>query len=401
MRWGNKKGEMSAARKMGAERIALAVLMALALNLAASADEAVSLNVTADKQTLRPGQMITLTISISGTGGSDLAGYQFAVIKPEGFTCVSHKLDPDFKTATGFTSQDFNSDRLVGAGMRLTSGSGYAGSGAVIMEITFSAGASFSGTADFRLTDAVISDFRGNVIPCVTNYVTVAADQGADQSPGQGSYAPAGSSGDTGEKREEDVLPDEEEPLLIGAWANRYSDVAEADWFYEDVQFVSERGLFSGISETSFSPGAPLTRGMMVTVLYRLAGQPDTYEDNNAFSDLTQDWYKSAVTWAAGAGIVNGIGGGRFAPGDDITRQDAAAIIARYIDYADQKIISRRQYVEFIDGPEIAQYAKEAVMALYCGGIIDGRQGGMFAPRGKATRAEAAAILHRLISQVQ
>jgi len=102
------------------------------------------------------------------------------------------------------------------------------------------------------------------------------------------------------------------------------------------------------------------------------------------------------VAWAAANGIVNGIGGGLFAPNANITRQDMATILKRYMDAMGKTIPANRQYITFIDNDDIADYAKGAVETLYCGGIINGKPGNIFDPKGTATRAEVAAMLHRL-----
>ncbi|MDR1617244.1 MAG: S-layer homology domain-containing protein, partial [Syntrophomonadaceae bacterium] len=114
-------------------------------------------------------------------------------------------------------------------------------------------------------------------------------------------------------------------------------------------------------------------------------------------------YYTTAVEWAAANNIVKGYGDGRFGPDDNITREQLAAIIMRYAGYANKQFPVTRQFVTFADDAQIADYAKNAVQALYNGGIISGKPnlspegGNLFDPRGEATRAEVAAMLHRFI----
>ena len=112
-----------------------------------------------------------------------------------------------------------------------------------------------------------------------------------------------------------------------------FTDVREADWFYDDVVYAYENGLFSGTSDTTFSPNASMTRAMLVTVLYRLEGQP-TVSGRSGFSDVKlNSYYEDAVTWAADNGIVNGTGATTFSPNTNVTREQMAAILYRYAQY--------------------------------------------------------------------
>ena len=112
-----------------------------------------------------------------------------------------------------------------------------------------------------------------------------------------------------------------------------FTDVRESDWFYDDVVYAYENGLFSGTSDTTFSPNASMTRAMLVTVLYRLEGQP-TVSGRSGFSDVKlNSYYEDAVTWAADNGIVNGTGATTFSPNANVTREQMAAILYRYAQY--------------------------------------------------------------------
>ena len=181
---------------------------------------------------------------------------------------------------------------------------------------------------------------------------------------------------------------------------NPFADVMEGDWFYDAVMFAYSRGLMIGTSTDPilFSPNTSTSRGMIVTVLYRMAGSPSVSGLANPFGDAAEGaWYTDAVVWAAANGIVNGTGGGRYGPNDNITRQDLAVILARYADYTAVTLPVRREYPGFTDEADMSDYAAEAVERLYRAGVISGRPGNVFDPKGNAARAEFAAMLQRFL----
>jgi hypothetical protein len=183
-----------------------------------------------------------------------------------------------------------------------------------------------------------------------------------------------------------------------GAWSNPFTDVRESDWFYGDVAYVCENGLFAGTSATAFSPNAPMTRGMIVTVLGRLYGADASAYASGGFEDVTAGRYYAPYTeWAKQSGIVSGVGGNKFGPDTEITRQDLAVVVARYADFAGKPIPATLQYAAFADEAGIAEYAKNAVQTLYSGGIVGGKPNNLFDPKGESARAEVAAILHRFV----
>jgi uncharacterized repeat protein (TIGR02543 family) len=184
---------------------------------------------------------------------------------------------------------------------------------------------------------------------------------------------------------------------------NPFTDVKEGDWFYEDVVYAYTHALMNGTSDTAFSPGTPMTRGMLVTVLGRLHGaDASAAAAESAFSDVKAgQYYAPYVAWAKENGLVNGVSAGKFAPDAEITRQDLATLITRYADFAGKQFPVTLQYTAFADEDKIADYARSAVKTLYGGGIVSGKQNNIFDPKGKATRAEVAAVLHRFIEKTQ
>jgi hypothetical protein len=218
----------------------------------------------------------------------------------------------------------------------------------------------------------------------------------------KGNNGPGGGGGGSSVKPPEEET---EEPEGGGSGtasrANPFRDVLESDWFYDDVVYVLANGLMNGTSATEFEPRSHMTRAMLVTVLHRLEGSPAP-GGGGSFDDVASgQWYSDAVAWASEIGVVNGVGGGRFAPNVEISRQDLAVILTRYADAAGKQFPVTLQYVTFADENSIADYAKNAVQTLYTGGIVNGKQDNAFDPRGSATRAEVAAMLHRFIERTK
>ncbi|MDR1193079.1 MAG: S-layer homology domain-containing protein [Peptococcaceae bacterium] len=198
------------------------------------------------------------------------------------------------------------------------------------------------------------------------------------------------------------IILDESVPLgYLAVFENQFADVRAGNWFFDDVGFAYTNGLFAGTGAAAFSPNAPMTRGMLVTVLGRLHGIDTSGLKNGTFSDVdAAAYYAAYVEWAREAGVVSGVGGNNFAPGAPISRQDLAVILHNYMRFADKELPRKREYGGFIDDGDIVAYAREAVSVLYRSGVIGGKPGNLFDPKGPATRAEAAAMLRRFIIAV-
>ena len=172
-------------------------------------------------------------------------------------------------------------------------------------------------------------------------------------------------------------------------------------WAKEHILFTVSRGLFSGTSETTFSPNTTLTRGMFVTALGRLAGiNPADYQ-NRKFTDVKADaYYAPYVNWAASKGIVSGTTSSTFAPDSNITREQMAVIMKNYADKMGYSIPKTLEAVTFADNAQISSWAKDAVKAMQQAGVLSGKENNRFDPQGNATRAEAATVLHRFVEIV-
>ena len=178
-----------------------------------------------------------------------------------------------------------------------------------------------------------------------------------------------------------------------------FTDVSTSYWFYDDVAFVYENGLFSGTDSRSFSPNASMTRAMLVTVLYRLEGEP-TVTGRSSFTDVRSGaYYEKSVIWAAANGIVTGTDSTSFSPDAKVTREQLAAILYRYAQYRKLDTDASAKLNSFTDADSVSAYASEALGWAVSEGLINGASGKLM-PKGDATRAQVAAILHRLVKNV-
>lgn len=175
-----------------------------------------------------------------------------------------------------------------------------------------------------------------------------------------------------------------------------FTDVYDQDWFCTDVVYAAQNGLMRGTSSDKFSPYSTTTRAMIVTVLYRMEGEPDAGE--NSFIDVPEgEYYTDAVAWASENGIVNGYGQGRFGPNDSITREQLAAILYRYSVYKgyDVSVGEDTNILSFDDIAQLSDYAFTSMQWACGAGLIGGMGDGRLAPKGNATRCQIAAVLHR------
>ena len=174
-----------------------------------------------------------------------------------------------------------------------------------------------------------------------------------------------------------------------------FTDVSTYDWFYEYVKYVYDNGIMDGIDVGVFGPGITTTRAMLVTMLYRVAGEPYV-SGTNDFADVAANtWYTDAVTWASKNGIVTGVDVGVFNPNGAITREQLATILYRYAEYVGEDVSARASLSRFTDTGSISAYARDAVSWAVAEGILDGRTATELAPTGECTRAEVATMIAR------
>lgn len=179
-----------------------------------------------------------------------------------------------------------------------------------------------------------------------------------------------------------------------------FVDVAEGAWYYDSVKYVFDNSMMVGTSDTTFSPSATTTRGMIVTILYRLEGEP-TVSGKSSFDDVVSGrWYANAVQWAAENKIVGGYGDGTFGPEDPISREQMAAILYRYAAFKGYDMTKTADLSKFTDSDKISDWAKFALSWANAEGLINGKGNGILDPLGKATRAEVATILRNFCENV-
>lgn len=180
------------------------------------------------------------------------------------------------------------------------------------------------------------------------------------------------------------------EPIILG----QFHDVPENAWYHDAVQYVYENNLMNGTSGTRFSPDDYTSRAMLVTILYRMAGEPDA--GNPIFSDIPGNaYYAEAVAWASARGIVTGVSSNSFAPDDPVTREQMATFLCRYAAYQGINTETTNELTEFVDRDEIGDYAIEAMGWACDQGLIMGKSSTMLEPKDYATRAEVALVLTR------
>ena len=178
-----------------------------------------------------------------------------------------------------------------------------------------------------------------------------------------------------------------------------FTDVDADDWFHDAVTYVYENGMMEGTSDTAFSPSMTTTRGMIVTILWRLEDSPEA-DGQTGFTDVADGaWYADAVNWAAGQDIVEGYNGG-FGPEDIITREQMALILYRYAQYKGYDTSATDALNGFADAGAVSGWAEDAVAWAVGAGLMEGKGGDVLDPAGTATRAEAAAILARFCQNI-
>ena len=182
----------------------------------------------------------------------------------------------------------------------------------------------------------------------------------------------------------------------------KFNDVSANDWFASAVDYVTGKGMMNGTADNTFSPKANTTRGMVVTVLYRLENQPST--SAASFTDVASGaYYANAVAWANANGIVSGYGSGKFGPNDQVTREQLAAILYRYAQYKkyDVSVGEDTNILSYDDAQSISSYAIPAIQWACGAGVVTGKSGSKLDPKGNATRAEVAAMLMRFCENVK
>lgn len=176
-----------------------------------------------------------------------------------------------------------------------------------------------------------------------------------------------------------------------------FTDIA-SHWAKGNIEFVVSRGLFSGTSATTFSPNTSVTRGMFVTVLGRLANADASGYKQSSFIDVKSDaYYTNYIEWASNNSIAKGTGNGQFAPDQSITREQMAVFMQNYAKVKGFTLPKIHGENTFADNANISAYAKDAVKQMQMAGVLSGKSGNLFDPKGTATRAEVSTVLRRFV----
>ena len=187
-------------------------------------------------------------------------------------------------------------------------------------------------------------------------------------------------------------------PKIEGTWKNTYWDVPTYEWFYDYVKYVSYNDYMNGTSSSHFDPNEPMTRAMLVTVLYRMVGSPSVRDLSMPFTDVPDEWFHDAVLWAYDTGVVRGVTETEFAPMNLITREQMVTIFHRYAEYAGYDVSEMASISGFTDAAQVDEYAVDPISWAVAAGIINGVDVdgvSYLQPLGTATRAQAAAIIQR------
>ena len=176
-----------------------------------------------------------------------------------------------------------------------------------------------------------------------------------------------------------------------------FIDVAPNAWYKDAVQYAYDNGLMTGISDTEFAPEATTTRAMIVSILARLENV--TSAESAGFNDVTDEWYATAVNWAASVGVVNGYEDGTFRPNQPITREQLAAILMNYVSYKGEDVSARASLDAYSDAENVSTWATDTMSWAVAEGYITGMTADTLQPQGSATRAQVAAILERFLAQ--
>ena len=184
---------------------------------------------------------------------------------------------------------------------------------------------------------------------------------------------------------------------VVGYNKVSFKDVAADAWYKEAVGFIAARSITNGTGKGSYNPEAKLTRGELLVMLMKTYGIAPNPNPKDNFTDAGDTWYTGYLAAAKRLGISAGVGNNRFAPDQEITRQDLAVFLYRYAQHMGITLPKNNTLSGFADDGDIAAYAAQAVNAMQEAGIISGKPGNMFDPQGQATRAEVSSMLHRYI----
>ena len=225
------------------------------------------------------------------------------------------------------------------------------------------------------------------------------ADIGDTDWQGSSNSSPSKNNNDKDENKEETKKEDTEVQEKPAFTETTFADIKKDDWHYESVKYVYENNLMEGTGN-GFEPESKMTRAMLVTVLYRMAN-PEEKANNYNFADVPEgQWYSDAVAWAAENDIVSGVSENKFAPNEDITREQLALIIYRYAKIQGFDVTETSNLEGFNDAKDVSDWALDAIKWANSVTLVNGTSETTLSPKDTATRAQVAAILMRFCENI-
>lgn len=246
------------------------------------------------------------------------------------------------------------------------------------------------------------SDIKANVKK--DNTESNSSSGGGSSSSGSG--ANIGSSNNNTENNNENTNKQENKPssnidintMYPIVRQSNFSDTA-SHWANEPIKYLADRGIINGMNDTTFAPNNNITRAEFITLLAKMDNIDINKHKAENFTDVASDaWFNPYVDWAAKNGITSGITADKFAPNDNITREQMAVMIERFANYKNFSLNNNKEKIDFTDNSNISSYAASSVAKVQQAGIINGRPDGSFAPKANATRGESAQMIYTMLN---
>lgn len=371
--------------------LSIALLLAVQLLVPLACAAGVTLSLTAPDKLPSVGQTFTVTVDLSGNPGLSAVQLLLAY-NAQTLECVSASTG---SVLSGMLSAS-NPRAPGGAMIAAASASEVKTDGSVAV---FKFKVKASGSTGFALQDIVLGDADGGEL-------TYALGKNTPASPGTS----GGTTGDkTGEKSDGESGEETEETGETGETsetgdflAASFKDVPASYWASAQIARAAELGLVTGFADGSFRPNGSVTRAQFVTMLWRMAGQPEASQTASFVDVKPGDWYTAALDWAFENGYVTGTSGGRFDPNGPITRQQAMAILYRYAGSPTgmEAMLTGVYDAGFADSASVSAWAKPAVYWAIYNGVVTGATKTTIAPNATATRAQIAVIFLRYMEKM-
>jgi len=354
-----------------------------------------------------PGEIVEITVSIENNPGIIAAAMK---INYDGGQLELISVKDEELLSGPLFSQSYDNNPYYASWMDALSTKDYSSDG-VLMTLTFKIQEDCDdGETDIRLdfepSDVFNWELKAQKFEAISGVVTI----GDRKSDGSGEKEENESAGNKPGDKPVVIKPEEEkdseqnetsEQSVVSSY-QRFADLETGVWYQQYVEYMLDSGYMNGMSENMFVPDGNVTRAQLVTILYRMEGSPFIMGMANPFADVEKDnWYSDAVIWASANGIVNGVADDRFAPEQNITREQLATILYRYQHrYHGLGNGANNHLEQFIDVKSISSYAYDAMNWAAAAGIMNG-SGGQLMPTASASRVQTAAMLTRYVEYIE